>query len=315
MTPHGAVERCLETLARNSKSFHFASLALPRRCRAEAAVLYAWCRAADDAIDLAPREACPEHLARLRRDLDGVYGGQQQQDPVLAAFQEVVVERGIPREYPADLLAGLGMDITTDHYDTLGELLGYCFRVAGTVGLMMCHVMGVSSRGALRHAAHLGIAMQLTNICRDVREDWDRGRLYLPLDLLRRAGAPDLDSQIGRALPESARGPAAAVVRDLLQEADSFYRSADGGIGALSPRCALAVRTARLVYAAIGDRLAARRYDALAGRAVVPLSRKVVLLFRASAAAIAEAPARAKNGFHPADINTPVRYPDDILPV
>jgi phytoene/squalene synthetase len=131
----GAVQRWLETLAHHAKSFNFASRVLPRSCRAEAAALYAWCRAADDAIDLAPRESCGENLARLARDLDDVYAGRPQRDLVLTAFQEVVNARQVPRDYPAELLAGLAMDIEKDRYATLDELLQYCFRVAGTVGL------------------------------------------------------------------------------------------------------------------------------------------------------------------------------------
>jgi len=235
-------------MANHAKSFHFASRMLPRGCRAQAAVLYAWCRFADDAIDLAPREAGPENLARLERELDDVYAGRPQSNLVLAAFQEVVQARAIPRAYPAELLAGMGMDIVKDRYATMDELLQYAFRVAGTVGLMMCHVLEVSDQAALRHAAHLGIAMQLTNICRDVREDWERGRLYLPLDWLANAGAPGLDGHLGGGLPTTARGPVAVVVRQLLEEADRYYRSGDRSIAMFSSRCALGVRTARLVY-------------------------------------------------------------------
>jgi phytoene synthase len=315
MTPPGAVERCLETLAHHAKSFHFASLVLPRGCRAEAAVLYAWCRAADDAIDLAPRDACRENLTRLERELDAIYAGLPQTDLVLAAFQEVVRARAIPREYPAELLAGLAMDIEKDRYATLDELLQYCFRVAGTVGLMMSHVLGVSDLSALRRAAHLGIALQFTNICRDVREDWERGRLYLPADMLARAGAPGLDAHLHGDLPATARGAVATVVRWLLREADAYYRSGDGGIAALSPRCALSVRTARLVYAAIGDCIAATGYDALSGRAVVPLERKLALLAKAAVMTAVETLPRARDGFHAAFINTVLRYPHDIVPL
>ena len=315
MTPPGAVERCLETLARHAKSFHFASHVLPAACRAEAAVLYAWCRAADDAIDLAPRDAPRENLARLERELDGVYAGLPQTDLVLAAFQEVVRSRAVPPEYPTELLAGLAMDIEKDRYATLDELLQYCFRVAGTVGLMMSHVLGVSDPAALRQAAHLGIALQLTNICRDVREDWDRGRLYLPLDMLSRAGAPDLDVHLHGELPAMAHAAVATVVRRLLNQADLYYRSGDHGIAALSPRCALSVRTARLVYAAIGDCIAARGYDALSGRAVVPLALKLRLLAKGAVVTAAEKLPLSPEGFRAAPINTVLRYPHDIVPL
>jgi len=311
--PAGAIERCLETLAHHAKSFNFASRVLPRGSRAEAAVLYAWCRAADDAIDLAPRESCRENLALLERDLDGVYAGRPQTDLVLAAFQEVVKARQVPRGYPSELLAGLAMDIEKDRYANLDELLQYCFRVAGTVGLMMCHVLGVSDPRALRRAAHLGIAMQLTNICRDVREDWERSRLYLPLDLLAEAGAPGLDAHLGGEFPATARGAVIKVVQRLLGEADTYYRSGDCGISALCPRSALGVRTARLVYAAIGGRIAARRYDVLDGRAFVPLARKLVLLVKAVVITTFERLRRGR--FQPARIESVLRYPHDIVPL
>ena len=290
-----------------------ASHALPRACRAEAAVLYAWCRVADDAVDLAPADARRENLLRLERELDDLYAGRPQSDLVLAAFQEVVNARAVPRSYPAELLAGFAMDLEKDRYATLDELLQYCFRVAGTVGLMMCHVLGVSDETALRRAAHLGIAFQFTNICRDVREDWQRGRLYLPLDLLAAAGAPRLDRHLGGELPAAAHAAVAAVVRRLLDEADAYYRSADRGIAALSPRCALSVRTARLVYAAIGARIAARGYDALSGRAVVPLWRKLGLLAKAAATTLVETAKRAR--FRATPIHNVLRYPDDIVPL
>jgi len=182
------------------------------------------------------------------------------------------------------------------------------------VGLMMSHVLSLSDAGALRNAAHLGIAMQMTNICRDVREDWDRGRLYLPLDVLADCGGPGLDAQLGSALPVAARVPVRRAVHRLLDQADRYYASADRGVSALSPRCALCVRTARLVYAEIGTCIAARGYDPLAGRAVVPLRRKVELLGRAIASLAVEAPPRLMDGFHSVKLETVVRYPDDVLP-
>src|SRR5690606_24146896 len=103
-------------------------------------------------------------------------------------FAAIMRERGIPRRYPAELLAGLAMDAAGHRYEDAADLRLYCFRVAGVVGLMMSHVMGLADERALADAARLGIAMQLTNICRDVREDWARGRLYLPRALLERAG-------------------------------------------------------------------------------------------------------------------------------
>ncbi|HWN69346.1 MAG TPA: squalene/phytoene synthase family protein, partial [Haliangium sp.] len=161
-----AISLCRQTIAAHSRSFALASRVLPPRCRDEAAVVYTWCRRADDAVDLAPPGKQAGALVRLGAELDGVYDGEAQEDIALAAFQEVVQRHRIPREYPAELLAGMDMDARGQRYDDMHTLLLYCYRVASTVGLMMSHVMGVTHDGALRHAAHLGMAMQLTNICR-----------------------------------------------------------------------------------------------------------------------------------------------------
>jgi phytoene synthase len=240
-----AIAQCWQTLAAGSKSFAMAARVLPPRCRDEAAVVYSWCRRADDAVDLAPPAEQPAALARLRAELDGVYAGQAQDDLVLAAFQEVVARYRIPREYPAELLAGMEMDVLGQRYPDMHTLLCYCYRVASTVGLMMSHVMGVTHDGALRNAAHLGMAMQLTNICRDVLEDWGLGRLYVPAEVLADCGIEDLGDALGGPFPARARAPMRQAVARLLREAERFYRSGDRGLLALPWRCAFGVRAAR----------------------------------------------------------------------
>src|SRR5690606_8613660 len=129
-------------IAQHSKSFALASRILPRACRAEVHVLYAWCRRADDLVDLQGAACARRAVLLLGRELDGVYAGRRQDQPLLAAFQRVVLERSVPREYPAELIAGLSMDAEGTRYETLGDLHRYCYRVAGTVGLMMAHVLG-----------------------------------------------------------------------------------------------------------------------------------------------------------------------------
>lgn len=312
-----AADACYQSLAHHSKSFRLASRLLPASCRTDAAVLYAWCRRADDAIDLSSREEGRGHLDRLRAELDEVYAGRPKDDLVLSALGEIAERRQIPKAYPEELLRGLEMDIRQSNYQTLDELLGYCFRVAGTVGLMMCHVMGVSNPLALRQAAHLGIAMQLTNIARDVREDWCRGRLYVPLDWLGTTPeqARRWANESTTSLPAAWRRPLAHAVQMLLAKADDYYRSADLAIGSLSFRCALSVRTARLVYAAIGSRLAARRYDVFAPRAFVPWPARLLLAARSLGRGLLELPRRMLRPFVPAAIDQVLRFPDDVLPI
>ncbi len=283
-----------QAIAHHSKSFALASRLLGARIRDQTAVVYTWCRRADDAVDDPASNdelTLRRTLARLTAELDAAYAGTAL-DPVLAAFGEVARARAIPAHYPAELLAGMAMDAAGTHYGTVPELLHYAWRVAGVVGLMMSHVFGVSDDKALVHAAHLGLAMQLTNICRDVEEDWRRGRLYLPADLLAAHGAPDLAADLHGAFPATARGPVADTVRELLALADRYYRSGDRGLGALPWRAAGAVTVARRVYSAIGKRIARTGYDVTAGRAVVSTPSKLLLLAGSVGRLVASVPAR-----------------------
>lgn len=290
------------TIAHHSKSFALASRLLPPRVRDQTAVVYAFCRRADDAVDLGGDPAAA--VARLRSELADVYHGVPA-DHVLDAFTGVVRERRIPSRYPEELLAGMAMDAEGTRYADSAQLRLYCHRVAGVVGLMMCHVFGVRDDAALVPAAQLGIAMQLTNICRDVAEDWERDRLYVPDDVLARHGAGGLAADLGRPLPASAVRPLAGAVGELLARADRGYRAAARGIPALPWRAALAVRAAASIYAAIGARVRARGCDVTAGRAVVSRATKLALVARATARTLAGAPRRA--------LAAPARIPNRTL--
>jgi len=189
--------------------------------------------------------------------------------------------------------------------------LGDGLRVA-VIGLMMCHVMGVSHPGALRHAVHLGLAMQLTNVCRDVREDWQRGRLYLPDALLQRHGAGGLGADRGRPFPDAAVGACRQVVAELLGIAEGYYRSSDAGLAHLSWRCALGVDAARRIYSAIGEPIARRGHDVRAPRAVVPMARKLWLCARAAGAALARGLLHPARRFEPVPLHAVQHGPELI---
>lgn len=298
------------TIATHSKSFALASKLLPPRARDDAVVLYAWCRYADDAVDLAPPDQASAALASLEAGLERIYRGPEPVDSLEASLRGVVSRRSIPRRYPAELLAGMAMDVADTRYSSFEELVLYCYRVAGVVGLMMGHVMGVADPAALRNAAHLGMAMQLTNIARDVHEDWQRGRLYLPDSLLARNGASGLAAELGGAFPETARVPVAATLRELLERADGLYRSGDDGLRALAPRSALAVRAARLVYSAIGEQVRRQGCDPLAGRAHVSGWGKLGWVGRAVALTLAELPRRVLHPHREARIETELTFDD-----
>ena len=270
-------------LARGSKSFSAASLLLPASTRADAAALYAFCRVADDAVDgqdEAGRGGEGGGLAavdRLRRRLDGIYAGTPEDDPVDRAFSATVLRVGIPRAIPDALLEGFAWDAAGRSYTSLSEVRGYGVRVAGTVGLMMCLIMGRREPRVLARAVELGVAMQLTNIARDVGEDARNGRVYLPSDLLQAAGmAPS--ALLARPLPCPAL---ASVVSQLLAEAARLYSLADQGIPWLPARCRPAIRAARLIYADIGRVIAARGHDSVSDRASTSRARKLALALRA----------------------------------
>jgi phytoene synthase len=308
---------CRAVLEENSKSFALAARLLPSASRDEAACVYAFCRRVDDAIDDAPVGAQERALARLVAELDGIYAGEAQTDPSLRGFQAVVQARRLPKRYPLELLAGMAMDARGTHYRTLPDLLLYCHRVAGVVGLMMCHAFGLTDDAALVPAAHLGIGMQLTNICRDVAEDYTLGRVYLPEQLLRARGCPALQASEGAHFPDEPTTVAAVqqVTAELLDQAERYYRSAQGGIVALPYRAGLAVRAASKLYAAIGDEVRAHGCDPRRGRAVVPRPRKLLLVAAALGEQLAAsfAYARAHAAARPHAPERELAFPEDVL--
>lgn len=305
--------RCRAVLEEGSKSFALASRLLPASARNDAAVLYTFCRRADDEIDLRPPSEQSLALATLRARVSSVYAGEPQPDLPWQAFLELTRAVSLPREYPDELLRGMQMDVEGTHYEHMDDLLLYCHRVAGVVGLMLCHVFGVSRESALRQAAHLGLAMQLTNISRDIVEDWERGRLYLPAAELRRAGAGELGRRLGEPFPLAAREPVAKVVERMLTLADDFYASADRGLSALPFRAALSVRAASRVYRAIGTRLRSRGCDVTAGRTVVPQRDKLAIVLGSGIASVVGAPARITRRQRYSAPERIARFPEDVL--
>lgn len=313
-----AIRECQQIIDVHSRSFSLAARFLSPEVHDRAVVLYAWCRRADDAIDLTGPEDGPAELARLRDELDLVYGAEPLGDPVLNAFREVTRMGRIAREYPEELLAGLEMDVTGQRYLYFEPLLQYCYRVAGTVGLMMCHVMGVRDEGAIRNAVHLGIAMQLTNICRDVEVDWQNGRLYLPDEILAECGLSGLHDRLGEPFPAEAVEPCRRAIRMLLAEADRFYQSGYRGLHALSWRSSLSIRIAGRVYQEIGARLHQLDCNPLAGRAIVDRRRKFQLTAACVMRSLSEAPRRGPEELWGRAALPPerlIRFPNDILPL
>jgi phytoene synthase len=272
LSPTTAVE-ARAVLARHARSFRFAGLFLPAARLDVAAVVYAFCRAVDDAVDEAPDLAAAQREARALAD---ELHHRAPARPAVAAFLAVAAREGIDVRYAEELVVGVAGDaVARLQVADDDELLRYCYRVAGTVGGLMCGVLGVTDRRAVPHAIDLGVAMQLTNICRDVLEDAHRGRAYLPATRLQQAGvvaAGFIDDVVaGRASIVQT----ATVVRALLALADRYYASADAGMRFIPWRSRLAILVASRVYRAIGTKLLARDADALQGRVATTTFEKL----------------------------------------
>jgi phytoene synthase len=276
--------RSLRTIREGSKSFAGAARLLAPGTRESVYRLYAWCRYCDDRIDLqdlgrgapaAPGAAGAERLEELDRETRRALAGETVTATPFLALQQVVQRHDIPHRYPLELLEGFAMDVEGRRYRTLDEALTYCYHVAGVVGVMMAYVMGAEGEDTLDRASDLGIALQMTNIARDVTDDASGGRVYLPLDWLEDEGVAAAEvSERGQ------RSAVARVVRRFLAEADRYYRSAGVGIVRLPLRSAWAVTAARDVYRAIGSEVLRRRERAWDSRVVIGGTRKVLLVAR-----------------------------------
>ena len=274
---------CRALLRGGSKTFFAASLLLPARVFAPAAALYAFCRLADDAVDV---DGTP--LATLQVRLRRAYDGCPLAIPADRAFAGVVARYGIPAALPEALLEGLAWDAAGRRYEDLSALQDYAARVAGSVGAMMAMLMGVRAPEVVARACDLGVAMQLSNIARDVGEDARAGRLYLPLAWLREAG---IDPEAWLAAPVFSDALGSVIAR-LLAEAEVLYERALPGIGRLPLSCRPGIEAARLMYAEIGRELERGGLDSVGHRAVVPTARKLALLGRSVAGALRREPMR-----------------------
>jgi 15-cis-phytoene synthase len=273
-TPHGGADyaACRASLRHGSRSFHAASHLLPRRVFAPAAALYAFCRLADDSIDINGAT-----VDELRVRLHRAYAGSPMDCPADRAFADAVSCHAIPIALPEALLEGFAWDTDGRRYEDLPALLDYAARVAGSVGAMMAMLMGVRDPAIVARACDLGIAMQLSNIARDVGEDARAGRLYLPLRWLRDAGIEPVHFLSDPVFSP----PLGQIVHRVLDVADQLYRSSEVGIASLPVSCRPGIGAARALYREIGEVVRRRGGDSVSARAFVAPARKAALLGQA----------------------------------
>ncbi len=256
-----AYNHCESLTSFNSRSFYLASGLMKPDARRAVRALYAFCRTTDDIVDDVPGDNSGLLLAWRERALGW---NPPKHDLVATAWADSRSRYNIPQQYAEQLFEGVARDIIQNRYETFEDLTTYCYGVASTVGLMSMHIIGYESEEAVRYAIKLGVALQLTNILRDVAEDWDKGRVYLPQDELRTFGLSEADIAAG-VVDDRWR----AFMKYQIDRARRIYEEAWPGIQMLDSQGRLAIAAAATFYRAILDDIEAHDYDVFSRRAHV----------------------------------------------
>ena len=277
-----AYSHCRLVTRSHAKTFYMATRFLPNHKQRSIFAIYALCRYLDDLVDeaedlLGQRELEPadiqERLSTWKTQLVDAYKGVKHDHPVLMAFSDVLKRYDISIELPFMLMEGVASDLIKTRYNTFEELYSYSYKVASVVGLMTSEVFGYRDKSALTYAVDLGIAMQLTNILRDVAEDLSKGRIYLPQDELNRFGVSEQDLFNRTYSPEFLE-----LMRHQVERARSYYNSADVGIPMLNSDSHLPVLLARYNYSRILDRIEENNYRVFEGRTYLNSTEKISIL-------------------------------------
>lgn len=275
---------CRNITRKYARTFYLATRFLPNHKQRSIFAIYGLCRSLDDLVDEAEDltvqnivhlQKIGDRLEQWKEELRNTYNGQPSGNPILLAFSDVLRRHKIDISLPFELIEGVCMDITKHRYETFTELYDYSYKVASVVGLMISEVFGYESEDALPHAVELGIAMQLTNIMRDIGEDLQRDRIYLPAEDLRAFGITEADLFDHR-MSEGF----IALMNYQIDRARTYYRRADKGIPMLSPDSQVPVRLARHNYARILDQIESNGYQVFSRRAYLSFTQKMSILPR-----------------------------------
>jgi len=268
-------------------SFYYSFLVLPARKRRAIVAVWDFCRAVDDAVDeVVPdqewaggltqeaRARAALQVASWRTELNAVYTGAPRTAQG-TALQPFVQEFNLPRARFEELIDGVEMDLSRERYETFDELLEYCRRVASSVGLICVEIFGYRDLGSLAYAESLGIALQLTNIIRDIATDLRRGRIYLPCEDLRRFGVTEDDLHRGEVTPA-----VAALLEFECARAHSYYQRAAWQLPAVDAVDLVAAEIMGGIYYGILTRIEAANYDVFSSRIRVPRPQRAVIALR-----------------------------------
>lgn len=259
-----------------AKSFYFASAFLPKRKKLATYIIYSFCRYVDNIIDK-PRSRSKEELNyeldSIKTELSMAYKYGESEHPILGIFIKVIKQYGIPIEYAFDLIEGVRMDLNYYRYENFDELYKFCYRVAAVVGLMMTYILGFKNENTLIYAEKLGIAMQLTNILRDIKEDKDNGKIYLPLDEMRAYNITEEDF-INENFNENFKN----FIIFQSNRAKTFYDESKDGIPMLDKDSRFAIYAALKIYSGILQEIEKLDYNVFKQRAYVSTSKKISIL-------------------------------------
>ncbi|TCJ15305.1 phytoene/squalene synthase family protein [Rubrobacter taiwanensis] len=266
-------EHCRRIHQRHGKTYYFSTLLFPPEVRPQVYALYAFMRVADEIVD-GPEDHPPERQLRALQSFEeetlAAIRGEATENPVLRAFADTALRNEIPAGHIRSFMASMKMDTRISRYETYEDLEEYMYGSAAVVGLMMCRVMGVKSEAALPHAEALGVAMQLTNFLRDIREDWERGRVYLPLEDMKRFGYTEEDLA-----QERINEPFANLMDFEIERARRLYAFADRGLDHIPRGRRYPIAVARHLYAAILDHIERLNYDVFNHRAGTSIFEKL----------------------------------------
>lgn len=278
-----AYEYCRRVAKQEAKNFYYAFITLPKRKRLAIYAVYSLLRRLDDVADASlPPEQKGRLLEEQRERIRRCYGGWvDPDDPVLLALRAVIDCYRIPQEYFEDVTRGVEMDLTIKRYRTFEELKHYCYRVAGAVGLISLEIFSYRDPKAREYAIDLGIAMQLTNILRDVREDLQRGRIYLPLRELERFGYSEEEL-----IQNIINGRLIELMRFQVARARDYFERGRRLLRYLPSRSRPCPAVLAEIYQQILDRIEAQNYDVFAQRISLSPQEKLFTFLQASAGSL-----------------------------
>ncbi|MGB7510725.1 MAG: phytoene/squalene synthase family protein [Pelodictyon phaeoclathratiforme] len=279
ITLEEAYSYCRQISQHHAKTFYLASMFLPKKQQKPIFAIYALLRTVDDVVDMAEvklnnglitSEEIQRILEEWKSKLTACYGGKTGNDPIMIAWHDTLKSYSIPIELPLDLMDGVAMDIEFKPFETFDDLYVYCYKVAAVVGLMTSEIFGYSDKRALEHAIELGIAMQLTNILRDIGEDVDRGRIYLPLEDLRRFKYSK-EEMMQKKINDNFLN----LMKFHIERARGYYRSSDKGIPMLEKESRFGVAISSVNYGNILTAIEKNQYDVFSTRAYRSFFQKI----------------------------------------